>query len=30
MAIKKKAHEKLDDGNINRVMLALESNNPIT
>ena len=30
MAIKKKAHEKLDDKNINRVMLALESENPIT
>ena len=30
MAIKKKAHEKLDDRNINRVMLELESETPVT
>ena len=30
MAIKKKAHEKLDDTTIKRVMVELESKNPIT
>ena len=30
MAIKKKAHEKLDDTTIKRVIVELESENPIT
>jgi len=30
MAIKKKAHEKLDDTNIKRVIAALTNENPIT
>ena len=30
MAIKKKAHEKLDDKNIQRVINALNGENPIT